>query len=116
MKRKQLYKISVFLSVIGLTLMYASSQYLQPGKVKVKDIDRSQTGEVIEVEGTAMNVTNTGKHLFMDLKDPTGSIMVADFDTEVSVSNGDNLSVIGSVELYEGKLEVIARDIKKNQK
>lgn len=114
MKKKQLYKISVFLSVIGLTLMYASSLYLEPGKVEVKDIDRSRTGEVLEVEGTAVNVTRSGGHLFMDLKDSNESIMIADFDSESSVSDGDSISVIGSVELYEGKLEIIAREIKKN--
>ncbi len=114
MKKKQLYKISIFLSVIGLTLMYASSLYLEPKTVDVKEIDRSQTGEVLEVKGTAVNVTNTGSNLFMDLKDSTGSIMVVDFDSKSSISDGDSLSVIGSVELYEGKLEIIAREIKKN--
>lgn len=114
MKRKQLYKISVFLSIIGLTLMYASSVYLEPGKVKVEEIDRGQTGEVLEVEGTAANVTSTENNLFLDVKDSTGSITVVAFDTDSTVGNGESISVIGSVELYEGKLEIIAREIKKN--
>lgn len=114
MKRKQLYKISVFLSVIGLTLMYASSLYLEPGKVEINQIDESQTGEILEIEGAAVNVTNTGDNLFMDLKDSTGSIMVVNFDSQTSVNEGESLNVIGHVELYEGKLEIIAREIKKN--
>lgn len=114
MKRKELYKISVFLSVIGLTLMYASSQYLEPEVVDIKKVDRGQTGEVLAIEGTAVNVTNTGSNLFMDVKDSTGSIMVVNFESESSASEGDSVTVIGSVELYEGKLEVIARNIRKN--
>lgn len=114
MKKKQLYKISVFLSAIGLTLMYASSLYLEPGTVEIKNIDRGETGEVLEIKGTVANVSNNGGNLFMDLKDSTGSIMVANFDTEVSVSEGESVSVIGNVELYEGELELIAQEIKKN--
>lgn len=112
MKRKDLYKISVFLSTIGLSLMYASSLYLNPGIVDIGDIDRSKTGEVLEVEGQAMNVSKTQNHLFMDLKDSTGSIMIADFDSESKVKEGDKINVIGSVTLYEGELEIIAREIK----
>lgn len=114
MNRKQLYKISVFLSVIGLTLMYASSLYLEPETVNIEKIDQSQAGEVLAIKGTAANVTSTGSNLFMDIKDSTGSIMVVDFDSETSISEGAKVSVIGSVELYEGKLEIIAREIRKN--
>ena len=111
MNQKQIYKISVFLSIIGLTLMYASSQYLEPEKVDVEDIEESSSGKVLEVEGTALNVTNSGSNLFMDLKDSSGSILVVQFDSDRSVSEGDPVSVIGSVELYEGELEIIAREI-----
>lgn len=94
--------------------MYASSLYLEPEKVDVKNIDESQTGKVLEVKGTAVNVTNSGDHLFIEFKDSTGSILVVDFDSEHSVSEGNSLTIIGNVELYEGELEIIARDIKKN--
>lgn len=114
MKRRQLYKISVFLSVIGLTLMYASSLYLEPETVEIKEIDKGQTGEVLAAKGTAANVSNSGNHLFMDLKDSTGSILVVDFDSQTSVSEDSTVTVIGNVELYEGELEIIAREIKKN--
>lgn len=114
MKRRQLYKISVFLSVIGLTLMYASSLYLEPETVDIEKIDQSQAGEVLAISGTAANVTSTGSNLFMDIKDSTGSIMVVNFDSGISISEGASVSVIGSVELYEGKLEIIAREIRKN--
>jgi RecJ-like exonuclease len=94
--------------------MYASSLYLEPETVQIKEIDKSQTGKVLSIKGTAVNVTNSGEHLFMDLEDSTGSILVVDFDSEHSVSEDANVSVIGSVELYEGDLEIIARDIKKD--
>lgn len=114
MKRKQLYKISVFLSVIGLTLMYGSSLYLEPEKFNIGDIDKSQAGKILEIEGSAVNVTESGGNLFMDLKDSTGSIMVVNFDSQTSITEDSTVIVSGSVELYEGKLEIIARDIEKN--
>lgn len=114
MNRRQLYKISVFLSVIGLTLMYASSLYLEPETVEIENIDESQAGEVLAIKGTAVNVTSTGSNLFMDVKGSTGNIMVVNFDSEASISEGASISVIGNVELYEGELEIIAREIRKD--
>lgn len=114
MNRKQLYKISIFLSVIGLTLMYASSQYLEPEKAEIGEIDESWTGKTLRINGEAANVTRTENHLFMDLEDSAGSIMVVQFDSQTSVDEGEELEVSGHVELYEGELEIVAREISKN--
>lgn len=114
MNRKQLYKISVFLSVIGLTLMYASSQYLELENADIGDIDKTYSGETLKIQGEAVNVTKSGENLFMGVKDSTGSITVVSFGSETSVSEGEAVNVSGTVELYEGKLEIIADEIKKN--
>jgi len=94
--------------------MYASSLYLEPGTVDIGNIDESQAGGVVEVKGTALNVSKSSGHLFMDLKGSTGSILVVDFDSEASINEGDRIDVIGNIELYEGKIEIISRRIKKN--
>lgn len=112
MKRKQLYKISVFLSVIGLTLMYASSLYLEMETVSIGDIKKSWSGKTLKIQGTAANVTNSGGNLFMDVKDSTGSILVVNFDSKSSISEGDSVTITGHVALYEGELEIIAKKIK----
>lgn len=112
MNRKQLYKISIFLSVIGLTLMYASSLYLQLDNVEIGQIEKSWTGKTLKVTGTAENVTKSGGNLFMDVKDSTGSILVVEFDSKSSVKEGDAVNVTGHVALYEGKLEIIAKEVK----
>lgn len=114
MKQKQLYKASIFLSVIGLTLMYASSLYLELDNSDVGDIKKSWSGKTLQIQGEAVNVTNSGGNLFMDVKDSTGSILVVSFDSQTSVNDGDSVNVTGHVALYEGELEIIAKEIKKN--
>ena len=113
MKRKQLYKISIFLSVIGLTAMYAGSIYINLDTVDIGEIDRSWSGKTVKIQGEAVTASKSSGHLFMDVNDSTGQIMVVNFDSQTSVSKGDRLNVTGHVALYEGTLEVIVDEIEK---
>lgn len=113
MNRKQTYKISVFLSVIGLTLMYGASLYIQLDTVDIGEIEESWVGKTLKIEGEAVNVSSSGGHLFMDVRDNTGSILVVNFDSATSVKEGEKVNITGHVALYEGELEVIAKEIEK---
>ena len=113
MKQKQLYKISIFLSIIGLTAMYAASLYIHLDTANIGKIDKSWSGRTLKVQGTAVEVTESGGHLFMDVEDSTGKILVVDFDSYASVEKGDTLNVTGHVAIYEGQLEIIAKEVEK---
>ncbi len=111
MKEKTVYKISVFLALIGLTLMYASSLYIEVEETEIGKIEKSWTGRNVKINGNVTSFTKSGGHAFMDVEDVTGKIKVADFDSEISLSEGENIEVTGNVELYKGELEVIAQEI-----
>lgn len=106
--RKQLYRASVFFAVIGLTLIYFSSLYLQLEQVNIGDIERSWSGKNVKIEGNVTDFSRSSGHAFMDLKDSTGEIMVVDFDSDLKLEEGDRVTVTGHVEIYKGQLEVIA--------
>ncbi|MBC5792884.1 MAG: OB-fold nucleic acid binding domain-containing protein [Nanohaloarchaea archaeon] len=107
----KLYALSVLLSVIGLGIMYASSIYVEPPEVKVGSIDASWNGKPVKIKGTVRGHTNVSNNIFIDLKDPTGEITVLSFDSKTRLSKGDRIQVQGNVELYRGKVEVIANNI-----
>lgn len=111
MKQKTVYKISVFLAVIGLTLMYASSLYIETEKSDIGDIEKSWTGRTVKIEGNITSYSRSGGNAFMDVKDTSGSIFVVDFESDTDLEEGDRVEVTGNVELYEGELEVIAESI-----
>lgn len=113
MKHKKAYKISAALAIIGLTLMYASSIYIQIEEVDAAEIKSSWQGKNVVAEGEAVNVTRSDEHLFFDLKDETGSILVVDFNSRTSLSRGEEVEVTGKVEVYEGELEIIAEELQK---
>lgn len=112
MERKKLYKISVFLSVIGLTLMYASSLYLTNKHVEIGEIEKSWSGKNVKVTGKITSYTESGGHAFMDVSDSSGNITVVNFDAQESFEQGDRVNVTGHVEIYKGELEIIVKEIK----
>lgn len=114
MSRKKAYKISIFLSVLGLTLIYASSLYLGMEKVEVSEIDKSSAGKTLEISGEVTSSRKTSGHLFLDVNDSTGEILVVQFDSKKNIDEGEKVNVTGHVSIYKGTLEVIAKEIEKN--
>ncbi|EGP5302135.1 hypothetical protein EAC14_13575 [Enterococcus faecium] len=80
--------------------------------IDIENISKDMIGEEVVVSGIValLNKTEAG-HVFIDLEDNTGSILIPIFSTtDISVeeiSKGDQLEVKGEVDLYNGKLEVI---------
>lgn len=110
MKNSKLYRLSVFFAVIGLTLMYGSSLYLDIEKVDIGDIESSWTGKNVKISGEITSYTKSDGNVFMDVNDTTGTILVVIFDTGKTFSEGEKVNVTGHVELYEGQLEIIAKE------
>ncbi len=109
MKRR--YKASVFFAVIGLTLMYAASLYIGVEETDIGEIDREWNGRNVKISGEVTSFSRSSGHAFFDVNDSTGEILVADFDSGLSLEKGDAVNVTGHVSVYEGKLEVIAKDV-----
>jgi len=112
MKKKNVYRISVALSVIGLVTMFAVETALSPEQYELEDIDESMTGEHVEIEGEVESF-NTGQgHLFLDLNDNGTHISVVEFDSETWIDPDEVVTVQGHVDIYEGDLQIIAEEIR----
>ncbi len=113
MNRKTLYKASVFMAVTGLTLMYASSLYLDIERVDIGEIEKSWSGKNVRVSGSVVDFSRSGDTAFIELEDDTGQILVVDFDSSIELEEEERVNVTGHVSIYEGELEVIAREIRR---
>lgn len=112
MRRETVYRVSVLLSVIGLTVMYSVDSFMKPDKAKIEDLDESMTGEHVTVEGDVESFNTGHGHLFIDLNDGSGEIDVVDFDSDVWIESDDRIEVRGYIDIYEGDLQLVAEEIR----
>ena len=109
MNDEELYRISFFLALAGLTLMY-SSTFLSPEKVAVSEIGPEMTGEKVRVSGTVTEASGD-QHFFFTLSDDSSQIKAVQFDTSPGYTDGENVTVTGEVTMYRGSEEIIVESI-----
>ena len=120
MKDEKLYKISLAASVIGIILLFAFSFMTSPETSQVSEIDPGDVGSRVEVSGVVEDkyVTQDG-HLFFHVKENNEEIDVAVFNDNLQsmglepqrVEEGQEITVAGDVEMYEGELQILPVEI-----
>ena len=106
--------VALVLSVLGLGLLIIVSGFLEPAYVKVGDVDSGMLENSVRLKGVVAGVhAFKGGSLLLSVADGNSSV---DVYLPYSVSsgldkasvNGSAIDVVGVVELYNGKLEVVA--------
>lgn len=113
MKREDFARICLLVSLIGLSIMYASGEFLEPEKTDIGDISESDVGDTLVVEGTVSGFYSTDSASFFTLEDDSGSISVTDFDSR-KFDNGEKINISGQVDLYQGDLQIVASEIRED--
>jgi DNA/RNA endonuclease YhcR with UshA esterase domain len=115
--------LSLICSVAGLVLIYVSSLYIEPTKMKVSDINSELVGRFVIINGKITNKkTSDAGHVFLTISDNKSSIQVPLFasfmktlmENEISESDlkvGYKVSISGLVDEYQGQLQIIPRKI-----
>ena len=109
MENEELYRISFFLALVGLVMMY-SSTFLSPEEVAVSDIGPGMTGEKVKVSGT-VTAASGDQHFFFNLSSDSAQIRAVQFDTSPSYTSGEKVTVTGEVTMYRGSEEIIVESI-----
>lgn len=100
----------LIIAAAGLLILSISSQQ-KTEIAEIREINSSNIGEKVRLEGKIVNYQNFGQNSFFQLRDNISGVEVADFSSQRKFKNGDEVIVAGRVTLYHGKLEVIAEDI-----
>lgn len=109
-------KISIVIAILGIIALFFITQFNKENIVKVEDL---KIGQVERITGMVTSVyVSKNDHVFLKVADNTGEITVVAFknsniDTAYELENGDQVSVLGRTDEYEGKLEIIAKEIRK---
>lgn len=119
MKERFLLYISIICSLAGLASLYFISQIIELPQTDMNKITYDDIGKNVKVCGeiTSKFISKT-KHVFLQLKDDTGRIDIVIFNKTAEKLNAyklnkqDKICVVGSVDEYQDKLEIITREIK----
>ena len=113
-----LFWIALICSLIGLAGVVVASQLIQVKQVNIIDIDDSMEGEYVKIMGTVVNLRETEKAVFLDVKDDTGTIAIVAFNDNIgfvsaeilppNLKKGDVISIEGKASMYQGKPEIMA--------
>lgn len=108
--------ISLFLSIIGLLALAFLSFIIEPEKVEISEIDRKMVGHYVSTSGKVVNkpiLKDSG--IFFTITDGKKSIKVVIFSRyfpeELVISKNDEVEVIGKIQEYKGKLEIVGKKV-----
>ncbi len=111
MKENALLKIALICSLVGLVVLYLIST-----KIEVKDYKpnlNKNIGEDVKLIGAVTKITDRGNVVFIEVnqQSPITVVLFTD-DDNLKVNSGNNIEVVGEVQEYNGKNEIIAQKIR----
>ena len=111
MKETTLLKIALICSLVGLIVLYFISS-----KIEVKEykpVLSKNIGDDVKLNGIVSKITDRGNVVFIEVihQNPVTVVLFTD-DDNLKLRNGNNIEVIGKVQEYNGKNEIIAEKIR----
>ncbi len=109
-------KISIIVAIIGVISLFLISRILTEETIEISEL---KIGQIERISGMVTSVyISRDDHVFLKLADNTGEITIVAFknsniDEAYDLEVGEEVSVLGRVDEYKGKMEIIAKEIRK---
>ena len=112
MKETTLLKIALVCSLIGLIALYFIST-----RIDIKDykpnILSGNIGDDVKLQGFVSKINDKGNVVFVNVNQQNSvDVVLFKSNGNLKLKNGDNVEVIGKVQEYNGKNEIIAQRIR----
>ncbi len=108
MQEKDILKIAVIVTIVGLLFLFFYSETVTPKQVTKLDA----VEEIVQMKGVITRVQQHDSVVFIELEgERTETTAVIVFTDSMFLKKGDEVSITGTVEEYEGKKEIIASKI-----
>ncbi|MBI2971161.1 MAG: exodeoxyribonuclease VII large subunit [Candidatus Aenigmarchaeota archaeon] len=114
----QVMKVSLVVSVVGLVALFLVTLDLEPNKVSLNEITDSMVGQRIQASGMIKALSVKEGTVFFTLVNGSElNIVVFEKDARRGkfneTTNGENVTVDGTLNFYRGELELIATKVYK---
>lgn len=111
MHDKEIFKITLTTTILGLIGLIILSGYVNPEELSVNEIDKSKIDNQVKVTGIIENYTITKtRTMIITLNDGSNVIKVVIFPStslNTTLYNGMNITVTARVVEYNGEMELI---------
>jgi exonuclease VII large subunit len=117
MDESRLAKLSLACSFIGLLAIFFLSAQAMEKPLDIGDVKEDMKGMHARICGEVVGMSvSRNRHIFMDIADKTGTIDVVVFNTTAtsqhySIEEGSLLCTYGKIDVYKGRLEIIAEGL-----
>ena len=112
MKEKDLFKISLIFSLIGILILFFLTYTLKVNLYEINSLSKDNLDDIVRVKGVVESYSETPGLYLVNLKDNTGKITVVVFkDEKLGLQEGLGIEVIGNVVEYKDDIEIIAKEI-----
>lgn len=110
MRETVLLKIALIFSLIGLIALYFISENIEVKEYSGRSIS-SNIGDDVKLEGIVKNMRKSQNAAFMEVEQKV-PLKVVILKSDVNLTAGDIVEVIGEVQEYNGEEEIMANRIR----
>ena len=111
MKENTLLKIALICSLAGLLALYFISQKIELKEYKPNALNKN-IGDYVSLKGTVAKITEKGNVVFIEIEQQIPVTIVLFTDNSIDLKDGETIEVIGKVQEYNGKNEIIADKVR----
>ena len=114
MKEKTLFKLALICSIVGLCVLFFISDSIVVNEIDVGKINFDNIGREVRVIGKIGRVSDTEKVMFLEVsQEKIEDVTVVLFkDSEIELKEGDYVELIGTLDEYNGEINIIANAVK----
>ena len=114
MKEKNLLKIALICSVVGILILFIVSQNISVEEKTISRITFEDMDKKVKIKGFVENVIDTEKVVIINVVQPQNMdvVLFKEENETIDVKKDDLIEVIGKVEEYKGELEVIGQRVR----
>lgn len=101
-------------ALVGVTVLYFTSSNIEISEKTIDKINKEHIGEDVKLIGRISSIFETENVYFVKLTQPnTMDVLVfKNKEQNLSLVKGDYVEIIGKIDEYEGKIEVIGHRIR----
>ena len=112
MKENTLLKLAIICALIGLIVLYFISTRININEYKPSVLNKN-IGDDVKLQGIITKITDNSDVAFVEVnyQNPVTVVLFKN-NEDLSLNSGDNIEIIGKVQEYKGKEEIIASKVR----